>query len=112
MASPTNSSARPLPYISAVSMWVMPRSSPARRASMARRSASRSPSIFQVPCPRMGTWTPVHPNARVGMLMPTRLLDVDLRKAGVRGHIGEDDAIAGLQAADDLDALNRDAAEA
>ena len=57
-ASPISVSAAPSPYISAVSMRVMPSSTPARSAAIspARRSA-RSP-IIQVPWPSAGTLSP------------------------------------------------------
>src|SRR3954464_8765252 len=82
MASPTSSSARPLPYISAVSMWVMPRSRPARRVSMAWRSVSRGPSIIQVPCPMTGTWTPVHPNSRFGIAITEAYYELEREAEG------------------------------
>ena len=59
-ASATTSSASP--YISAVSMWVMPRSMPRRNAA---RAVLRSPrSIYQVPCPITDTRGPLLPNFR------------------------------------------------
>jgi len=62
IASPTISSTRPLPYISAVSTWVRPASSPARKAATA--AARPSCSMFQVPWPTTGTASPVRPKAR------------------------------------------------
>ena len=60
IASPTTSSASP--YISAVSMWVMPRSRPRRRAATAvGRCAS---SMYQVPCPMTATSRGTGPNGR------------------------------------------------
>ncbi len=59
MASPTISSALPSPYISAVSMSLMPSSSPNRTASTsAALSAARSP-MRHVPSPSTGTFSPV-----------------------------------------------------
>src|ERR1035438_3447718 len=54
-------------------MCVRPRSMPARRASMLRRSAAAEPSIIQVPCPITGTGTPVQPNGRCVMICSYRL---------------------------------------
>src|SRR5206468_1105321 len=68
IASPTSSSTRPEPYISAVSMCVMPASSPARSAASAAVPPSRS--MFHVPWPTTGTATPVGPNG-------SRLTEVD-----------------------------------
>src|SRR6266851_4033600 len=60
IASAITSSASP--YISAVSMWVMPRSTPRRSAAMA---CLRSPrSIYQVPCPITDTSYLLLPNGR------------------------------------------------
>ena len=53
MASATIFSAAPSPYISAVSMWVMPSSIPRRRAATA--SAWSACSRFHVPWPTTGT---------------------------------------------------------
>ena len=62
MASAIISSAAP--YISAVSMWVMPRSMPRRSAVIAPR---RSPlSMRQVPCPMTATARVREPNGRNG----------------------------------------------
>src|SRR5262249_12108895 len=48
------------PYISAVSIWLMPRSRPRRSAATA---ASRSPrSMYQVPCPITDVVWPLRPN--------------------------------------------------
>src|SRR5579871_3290304 len=70
MASAMTSSASP--YISAVSMWVMPRSSPRRNAATA---AFRSPrSRYQVPCPMTETSWPVEPNFLFFMRFLARLL--------------------------------------
>src|ERR1700722_17222299 len=69
MASATNCSTRPSPYISAVSICVRPRSSPTRNVSTARFSRSGSPSIIQVPCPITGTFTLVQPNGRLIMVL-------------------------------------------
>jgi hypothetical protein len=58
IASATTGSASP--YISAVSIWVMPRSMPRRNAATA---VARSPrSMYQVPCPITGTRGPLEPN--------------------------------------------------
>ncbi len=55
-------SAAPSPYISAVSMWFMPRSSPRRSAATAAR---RSPSsMYQVPWPITATFRAVFPKER------------------------------------------------
>ena len=51
IASPTSSSAPPSPYISAVSISVMPRSSPSRRAAISSAAAVRSSPMCQVPWP-------------------------------------------------------------
>src|SRR5687768_12897571 len=57
-ASPISASARPSPYISAVSMSVRPRSMPRRSvASSSARAAGASP-IFHVPMPSAGTRSP------------------------------------------------------
>ena len=61
IASPTSSSTAPEPYISAVSTWVMPASSPRRSAAIA---AARSCSISQVPWPITATGRCVGPNDR------------------------------------------------
>src|SRR5205807_1473919 len=61
MASPTTCSTAPPPYISAVSMWVIPRSRPRRRAAI---DSLRSRSIVQVPWPMMGTMTRDGPKGR------------------------------------------------
>src|SRR5580658_1534097 len=65
MASATNCSTRPSPYISAVSICVRPRSTPRRNVSTARFSLAGSPSIIQVPCTITGTSTLVQPNRRL-----------------------------------------------
>lgn len=58
MVSPTNSSVAPSPYISAVSITVMPSSMPARSAAIsAARRAGRSP-MSQVPCPSLAMVSP------------------------------------------------------
>ena len=62
MASPMNSSAAPEPYISAVSIWSMPRSRPRRKAAIA--AARGACSKFQVPIPITATSRPVGPNMR------------------------------------------------
>src|ERR1700722_18343209 len=59
MASATTSSASS--YISAVSMCVMPRSTPRRSAAIALLRSPRS--IYQVPCPITDTCAPVLPNS-------------------------------------------------
>src|SRR5688500_17056381 len=64
MASPTTRSAPPSPYISAVSMWVIPSSIPVRRAATSRLASARRSPIFHVPWPMTGTATPVAPNGR------------------------------------------------
>src|SRR5437763_6017905 len=64
MASPTTCSTAPPPYISAVSMWVIPRSRPRRRAAI---DSLRSRSIVQVPWPMMGTMTRDGPKGRRSM---------------------------------------------
>ncbi len=61
IASPTMRSTAPCPYDSAVSMWVMPRSSPRRSALTAARGET---SIRQVPWPKTGTEIPVEPKGR------------------------------------------------
>src|SRR5882672_705747 len=48
------------PYISAVSIWVMPRSMPRRKAATALLRSPRS--IYQVPCPITGTSGPLPSN--------------------------------------------------
>ena len=53
-------------YISAVSMWVMPRSRPRRSASIV--AAASSLSLYQVPWPITGTLRWVGPNGRRSML--------------------------------------------
>ena len=58
IASATTGSASP--YISAVSMWLMPRSRPRRSAATARLRSPRS--IYQVPCPITDTSGPLLPN--------------------------------------------------
>src|SRR3989441_4354834 len=58
-------SAPPSPYISAVSMWVRPRSRPRRSAATSSRSARRLSPMCQVPCPTTGTSTPVAPKRRL-----------------------------------------------
>src|SRR3954463_15337359 len=52
------------PYISAVSMCVMPASMPRRSAAMA---SARFPSRFQVPWPMIGRFLPVEPKRRCCM---------------------------------------------
>src|SRR3984957_5473371 len=69
MASATNCSTRPSPYISAVSICVRPSSSPPRNVSTARFSRSGSPAIIQVPCPITGTSTLVQPNGLLIMVL-------------------------------------------
>src|SRR5262249_44379743 len=69
-ASAMTSSASP--YISAVSIWVMPSSMPRRNADIA---ALRSPrSRYQVPCPITETSGPPLPNGLDFMLSLTRWL--------------------------------------
>src|SRR4051794_11682219 len=58
MASAITSSASP--YISAVSIWVMPRSMPRCNAAMALLRSPRS--RYQVPCPITDTSGPLVPN--------------------------------------------------
>jgi hypothetical protein len=58
MASATTGSASP--YISAVSMWVMPRSTPRRKAATALPRSPRS--MYQVPCPITETGGALLPN--------------------------------------------------
>src|SRR2546428_14072331 len=65
MASPTMASTFPFPYISAVSMCVIPRSSPRRIAAM---DEARFRSISQVPWPMTGTRIPVNPKGRSSMI--------------------------------------------
>ena len=69
IASPTTASARPEPYISAVSMWVMPRSRPRRSAATA--AARGACSRYQVPWPMTATWRSVDPNASRLILSPS-----------------------------------------
>jgi hypothetical protein len=57
IASPTTSSAPPLPYISAVSISVMPRSMPRRSALISSLRRHASSPIAQVPWPKIGTRT-------------------------------------------------------
>src|SRR5712691_485252 len=64
-ASATISSACPSPYISAVSMWVRPRSSPRDSAAISSFLSLRSSPMCQVPWPMTLTSTPVDPNGRV-----------------------------------------------
>src|SRR5947209_7489450 len=54
IASPTSSSAPPSPYISAVSISVMPRSMPRRSAATSSARRARFSPMCQVPCPRVG----------------------------------------------------------
>src|SRR5260370_9428468 len=62
------------PYISAVSMWVMPRSMPRRKAATA---VLRSPwSMYQVPCPITDTCGPFCPNFCCLTMTSNRLLDL------------------------------------
>ena len=58
IASPTISSAPPSPYISAVSISVMPRSRPSRSAATSRAALARRSPIRHVPCPSTGTLVP------------------------------------------------------
>ncbi|CAD5286552.1 hypothetical protein BOS5A_211345 [Bosea sp. EC-HK365B] len=71
-ASPVISSARPSPYISAVSIWERPRSSPRRSAAIASLRGARS--MFQVPWPIRETAGPPLPNAAVVMRMILAIL--------------------------------------
>src|SRR2546427_285796 len=64
-ASATISSARPSAYISAVSMWVRPRSSPRDSAGISSFLSLRSSPMCQVPWPTTATSTPVIPNGRL-----------------------------------------------
>src|SRR5439155_9235809 len=64
-ASATISSARPSAYISAVSMWVRPRSSPRDSAAISSFLSLRSSPMCQVPWPTTATSTPVIPNGRL-----------------------------------------------
>ena len=64
-AAPTNSSAAPEPYSSAVSTWVMPKSRPRRKADIA--VAESASSIYQVPWPITGASRIVEPNVRRSM---------------------------------------------
>src|SRR5215469_10996170 len=57
-ARATTSSAAPLPYISAVSIKVMPRSMPSRSADASSAARRRSSPMCQVPCPSAGTRSP------------------------------------------------------
>src|SRR6185295_18429609 len=58
IASPTTSSAPPSPYISAVSMSVIPRSKPKRSAAISSCRREASSPIIHVPCPNTGTGRP------------------------------------------------------
>src|ERR1700704_4046657 len=60
------------PYISAVSTWVMPRSTPRRSAAMASLRSPRS--IYQVPCPITDTSHLLLPKGRDFMVMVCRRL--------------------------------------
>src|ERR1700730_3104124 len=66
-ASATISSARPSAYISAVSMWVRPRSSPRDSAAISSFLSLRSSPMCQVPWPTTGRLTPVGPKGRESM---------------------------------------------
>src|SRR5262249_25656027 len=68
-ASPTASSTTPEPYISAVSMWVMPRSKP--RRSTFTTTAMSSSSRYHVPWPITGTSRSVGPNRRCSIVHPS-----------------------------------------
>src|SRR3954467_1537954 len=65
-ASAISCSARPLPYISAVSMCVRPRAMPARSASISV-AFWRPSAISHVPCPTTGTSSAIGPNRRFFM---------------------------------------------
>src|SRR6476620_6218262 len=73
------------PYISAVSMWVMPRSRPRCSAATARL---RSPwSRYQVPCPITETLAPVLPKGFVFMFVPSNALQTtDVRNQHAAGR--------------------------
>src|SRR4051812_28563862 len=80
IASPTTSSAPPSPYISAVSIKVMPRSMPSLSAAISRwRSPGCSP-IRQVPCPSTGIEAPDgNPVVLIDMpILPFRSSSVDV----------------------------------
>src|SRR3954469_15877212 len=66
IASAISCSARPLPYISAVSMWVSPRAMPARSAAISV-GFWRPSAISHVPCPTTGTSSAIGPNRRLFM---------------------------------------------
>src|SRR5581483_1479084 len=70
IASPTSCSASPALYISAVSIWVMLRSMPVRRAVI---TAWRFfCSMSHVPCPMIGTSGPVGPKRWYCITSPSR----------------------------------------
>lgn len=58
MASPTSRSAAPSPYISAVSMSVIPHATPVRSASISLARRAGSLPIYHVPCPMAGMRVP------------------------------------------------------
>src|SRR5258708_1356100 len=58
MASPTSSSERPSPYISAVSMSVAPASRPRRSVAISSARSARWSPMFQAPRPKAGTCSP------------------------------------------------------
>src|SRR5437764_681676 len=60
-ARATTSSAPPLPYISAVSISVMPRSIPSLNAAASSAAWRRFSPMCQVPCPNAGTRWPLRP---------------------------------------------------
>src|SRR6267154_5589062 len=77
------------PYISAVSMWVMPRSTPRRSAAMASLRSPRS--IYQVPCPITDTSHLLLPNSRDFMVMVCRRLRhlYSLPRRGTRSTLAD-----------------------
>src|SRR5882757_8796667 len=83
IAVPISVSAAPDPYISAVSTWVMPRSSPRRSDAIAAAGPS---SERHDPCPTAATRRPVEPKSR-SVSLPAidlpRLLESDL--TGIEG---------------------------
>src|SRR6185295_10795937 len=65
-AMPSAMTSSASPYISAVSIWVMPRSRQRRKAAIA--AARLPPSRYQVPCPITETGRCVDPKARRSIL--------------------------------------------
>ena len=69
-ACATTSSAPPEAYISAVSISVIPRSTPSRSAATSRAASPRRSPMYQVPCPSAGTVSPPG-NITVRISLPT-----------------------------------------